>query len=620
MVLQREQPVKIWGWADKGEKITVVFNGQEVHTKAAKEGTWILELEPMNAGGPYRMEIRGKNTLVLEDILIGDVWICSGQSNMEWTVSNSNNPEDEIAAADFPGIRLFDVPRNLQLSTVEDLPAGGWTVCSPETVGSFSAVGYFFGRHIHRELGVPIGLIGTNWGGTNVETWTSREMSVTDPEMKELVEGIDGVDVEALKQQMEQERRDLLESLGALESGMVDGEPAWAREDLDLSAWKEMETPGLWEDQGLAGVDGVIWFRKTITLSAEQASGRATLHLGAIDDNDQTWINGTLVGETRSYNKDREYTVEPGILKTGNNTLVVRVEDTGGGGGFWGDSEQMKLKTQAGSVELAGVWKYRVSAESFRVSDQAAISPNSRPTLLYNGMVHPLLNVSVLGAIWYQGESNAGRAYRYRTLFPNMIRDWRKQWGNPDMGFYFVQLANFMAPRDKPVASEWAELREAQALTLSLPKTGMAVTIDIGEADDIHPRNKQDVGKRLALAALYGTYGKDVVYSGPVFKSMEVKDKVVVLEFDPMGSELMVKDKYGYVKGFAVAGEDRVFHWARGVVQGKRVILECPDVKVPVAVRYAWADNPDDANLYNAEGLPAGPFRTDNWPGITFEE
>jgi sialate O-acetylesterase len=252
------------------------------------------------------------------------------------------------------------------------------------------------------------------------------------------------------------------------------------------------------------------------------------------------------------------------------------------------------------------------------VNIQMAIGPNSKPTLLYNGMIHPLINFPVLGAIWYQGEANAGRAYRYRTRFPNLINDWRNKWGNPEMGFYFVQLANFMKPVDVPAESEWAELREAQTMTLSLPKTGMAVIIDIGEADNIHPRNKQDVGKRLSLAALHDTYGRDVVYSGPVMKEMKIEGSSVVLEFDPMDSELIVRDKYGYVRGFAVAGEDRVFHWARGVKEGNTIRLGCEAVDAPVAVRYAWADNPDDANLFNTAGLPAGPFRTDEWPGVTF--
>ena len=618
MVLQRNAQVKIWGWADKGERVTVTMAGQSVRTKTNKEGTWEVILDPMAAGGPYEMQIEGKNSLTLEDVLVGDVWICSGQSNMEWPVYNSDNAEEEVSSADYPRLRLFDVPHNVRLMPVDDIPEAQWAPCTPESVYNFSAVGYFFGRDLHRELDVPIGLISTNWGGTNVETWTSREMSMTDPEMKAGVESIDGMNIEAMAAKQEQERRELLASLGELGSGTVDGEPVWAREDLDLSNWNEMEVPGLWEGKGLPGVDGVVWFRKTVTLNGEQAGSDALLSLGAIDDSDRTWINGVEVGQMQNqYDKARIYRIDPGILKEGVNTIAVRVEDTGGGGGFWGSPEEMFLKAGDRSVPLSGVWLFRVSSEGFRLNAQSTVNPNSKPTLLFNGMIHPLLNYRVLGAIWYQGESNAGRAYRYRTLFSNLIRDWRNQWENPDMGFYFVQLANYMQPKDEPGESEWAELREAQTMALSLPKTGMAVTIDIGNANDIHPRNKQDVGKRLALAALHGTYGKEVVYSGPVFQSMKVEGNRAILEFDPMGTGLEVRDKYGYVKGFAIAGEDQVFHWARGLQQGNSIILWSDRVETPVAVRYGWADNPDDVNLYNQEGLPASPFRTDQWPGIT---
>jgi len=618
MVLQRNEAVKIWGWADKGEKVTVSMAGQELGTRTAKDGHWEVVLEPMSAGGPYQMSIQGKNLIILEDILVGDVWICSGQSNMEWTVNNSNNAEEEIQHADYPEIRLFEVPHNVQLRPVEDIPSGEWVHCSPETIRDFSAVGYYFGRNIYQETGVPVGLISTNWGGTNVETWTSREMSLTDPEMKAAVETIDEIDVEQMAAKLEQERQKLLASLGSLESGTVNGKAVWAAADLNLAAWKEMEVPGLWEEKGLNGLDGVVWFRKTVSLSKDQAGNNAVLSLGAIDDSDRTWINGIEVGNTlNKYDKARVYGIKPGILQEGDNSIVVRVEDTGGGGGFWGKPEDLFIQTGDEKKSISGDWLYRVSSEGFTVNIQSAVNPNSKPTLLFNGMIHPLLNFKVLGAIWYQGEANAGQAYKYRTRFPNMIRDWRNKWENPDLGFYYVQLANFMQVRDQPGDSEWAELREAQLMTLALPKTGMAVIIDIGEANNIHPRNKQDVGYRLALAALHDTYNREVVYSGPVYKNMSVDGQRAILEFDPMGSSLLVKDKYGYVKGFAIAGEDRVFHWARGRQQGNKIILESSKVGKPVAVRYGWADNPDDVNLYNKEGLPASPFRTDDWPGIT---
>ena len=618
MVLQRNQVVNIWGWADAKEKVSVNFNGQTVTTKAGKNGKWMLSLTPMEAGGPYEMILKGKNTITLKNILLGDVWICSGQSNMEWRLSNTNNAEEEIAGARYPKIRLFEVPHNIQLKPVEDIPEGAWLECSPETVPDFSAVAYFFGRDIFTEIGVPIGLISTNWGGTNVETWTSPEMSAQDPDLKAVVEAMKEIDVEMMNKKLEEERMALIASLGPLEEGIVNGEPVWAKEDIDMSNWKSAEVPGLWENNGLAGFDGVVWYRKSFTLSEEEAAGNAVIHLGPIDDSDKTWVNGSELGSTvNAYSKNREYNVKEGTLRPGINTIAVRVEDTGGGGGFRGAPEDMFIQTVQEKISLAGSWKFRVSAMALSFSQQTKISPNSKPSLLYNGMIHPLVNYSVLGAIWYQGESNANNAYTYRTRFPNLIKDWRNKWNNPDLGFYFVQLANYMQPKNEPAESAWAELREAQTMTLSLPKTGMAVIIDIGEANDIHPRNKKDVGKRLALAALHETYGKDIIYSGPVLKNMEIKDNSLVLEFDPMGSELVVKDKYGYVKGFAVAGEDRIFHWAAGVQYDNTIYLRSPEVDHPVAVRYAWADNPDDANIYNAEGLPAGPFRTDDWPGVT---
>ena len=618
MVLQRNREVSIWGWADAREKVTVAFNGQEAQVRAGKDGTWMVVLQPMQAGGPFEMVIEGKNTITLQNILVGDVWVCSGQSNMEWSVQNSDNPETEIAAAVHPEIRLFTVPKNIQFMPADDIPSGEWSVCSPETIPGFSAVGYFFGREVHRETGVPVGLISSNWGGTNVETWTSREMSQTDPVMRDAVATIENVSPEELQARVQRERKEFIASLGGLEAGIVNDEPVWANPSLDLSAWKEMKVPGVWEDAGLGGLDGVVWYRRTITLSEEQANQDALLKLGPIDDSDRTWINGQEVGSTmEAYATEREYKIAAAVLTPGVNTVVVRIEDYRGNGGFWGSPDAMVLQSSAGNTSLSGTWKYRVSSADFSVNTANNISPNSKPTLLFNGMIHPLLNFEVLGAVWYQGESNAGQAYRYRTLFPNLIKDWRNHWNNPDLGFYFVQLANFRAAKDQPAESDWAELREAQTMTLELPHTGMAVAIDIGEADDIHPRNKQDVGKRLARAALHDTYGKDIAWSGPVLQKFTIDGPTVVLQFDPMDSELVVRDRYGYVKGFAIAGADRVFHWAKGVQYGNNIYLRSDAVDAPVAVRYAWADNPDDANIYNAEGLPAIPFRTDEWPGVT---
>jgi sialate O-acetylesterase len=375
-----------------------------------------------------------------------------------------------------------------------------------------------------------------------------------------------------------------------------------------------MEIPSLWENAGLTGLDGIIWFQKEIELEAQDILNDLEVYLGTIDDSDITYFNGVKIGETtQKYNESRMYKVEKSMLKKGKNSIVVRVEDTGGGGGIYGASDQLFISLPNKKISLAGQWKYMIGKGDFSYS----IGPNSMPSLLFNAMIHPLLPFGIKGAIWYQGESNAGRAYEYRTLFPTMITNWRDVWGQGNFPFLFVQLANFMQPKEQPGASTWAELREAQTMTLSLPNTGMATIIDIGEADDIHPRNKLDVGKRLAMSALKVAYGKNVVASGPTYRDMRIEGNKVFLSFDNLGTGFYLKDRYGYVKGFSVAGKDQVFHWAKAEITGENIVLTCDGVDNPVAVRYGWADNPDDLNLYNLEGLPAVPFRTDNWPGIT---
>ena len=618
MVLQRNQELRIWGWADRGEKVTVHLNEAVESTRCGKDGKWLITLPAMEAGGPYAMKIRGRNIIELENILIGDVWVCSGQSNMEYRVEAFPWAGEESALANYPGIRLFTVPRNTQLSPADEIPGGEWQVCNPETVLPFSAVGYFFGKHIHKEVGVPVGLLNTNWGGTNIETWTSGESIGQVPGFTERVAGLANLDSEAALERKKAEMREIIDKYAADEPGIRDGHAVWAATELDLEGWGTMELPQLWEGAGLVGLDGIVWFRLEVDLPAEVAGRGITLTLGPIDDSDWTWVNGHKVGETmQKYNLDRVYEVPAEYLNEGTNVIAVRVEDTGGGGGFNGSSEQMIIVSADFMISLAGEWNFRVSPTELNLNTGAVLGPNSNPTLLYNGMIHPLLDFRVKGAIWYQGESNASRAYQYRELFPLMIEDWRKHWEYPDMPFMFVQLANFMKPPRKPGESSWAELREAQAMALSLPGTGMAVAIDIGEADDIHPINKQDVGKRLALAALNVAYGKDLVFSGPVYKDMIIAGDNAILSFEHVGGGLKARDRYGYLNGFSIAGDDRIFHWARAHIQGDKVFVYSQKVKQPVAVRYGWADNPDDVNLYNAEGLPASPFRTDDWPGVT---
>ena len=376
-----------------------------------------------------------------------------------------------------------------------------------------------------------------------------------------------------------------------------------------------MELPGYIESNGLQGVDGIVWFRKEITLSADEAKQKSTLYLAKINDSDSTYINGVLIGSTRlQAEKSRVYSIDASLLKPGKNIITVRIEDIGGMGGVYGNPATLYLQSGDHNISLVGSWKYKVGIVKFN----AVLSPNSYPTLLYNAMIHPLVPFAIKGAIWYQGESNAERAKQYRRVFPDLIKDWRAHWNQGDFPFLFVQLANFKKQDSIPVESDWAELREAQTMTLALPNTGMAVTTDVGEALDIHPKNKQTVGLRLALAGLKVAYQKDIVYTGPVYQSMNVEGNKVTLTFDQIGSGIKIKDKYGYLKGFAIAGEDHQFHWATGKITGVNTLqISSSEVQYPVAVRYAWSNNPEDANLYNSADLPASSFRTDSWKGIT---
>ncbi|MGC3943969.1 MAG: sialate O-acetylesterase [Chryseolinea sp.] len=613
MVLQRNKPIVVWGWASAGEKVTVQFHGKQGKATTDKSGHWRVELTPEAAGGPYQMIIKGKNTLTVNDILVGEVWVCSGQSNMEWPLRAARNAEEEIASAKYPQIRQFLVQKEVSAKPEEDVKGGSWKSCTPETAGEFTAVGYFFARTVYEQINVPIGLINTSWGGTHSETWTSREAFMSNPEFKDMISGMPQLDFEQLAKQKQAEQLAKFKAMNiVLPASGVD---QWKDAAFDASSWNEMELPSLWESHALPDFDGVVWFRKTVTLTDADIAGNATLELGPIDDSDETYVNGERVGSTvGKYNENRVYKISPGVLKAGDNVIAVRVDDTGGGGGLYGKPDQLKLTTSAGAHSLVGKWRFSIE----KASISAAVGPNSYPTLLFNAMLNPLLPARIAGVLWYQGESNAGRAYQYRTAFPLMINDWRAHWKEGDFPFYFVQLASFNASNGtSEKGSTWAELREAQTMTLSLPHTGMAVTTDIGEANDIHPRNKQDVGKRLAAIALKNDYGKDVVCSGPSYKSMSVEGNKVKILLSNTGSGLMVKDKYGYLKGFEVAGSDHKFYYAKASLVGNDVVVESDQVQTPGAVRFAWADNPEDANLFNKDGFPAVPFRTDNWEGVT---
>ncbi len=615
MVLQQGMEIPVWGWASAGEKVTVTLDKGKATAKANKEGKWTLKLPAMNYGGPFTMTIKGKNLQTLDNILIGEVWVCSGQSNMEFSMLSVKNSDAEIAASNYPDIRLFTVKRRISGNQLDQLEVGEWVKCSPATTPRFSAVAYFFGRELNQKLKVPIGLINTSWGGTVAETWTSEQMIGQNPDFSNQLDQLKKVNLDDYAKSIEKEVRDRVGETSTVDLGMKGDQPVWADSEFNDSAWKSMELPGYIESNGLQGVDGIIWFRTTITLSPSEAANTATLYLAKVNDSDNTFINGKLVGSTQlQADKSRVYAIPAGILKPGKNNLTVQMEDVGGMGGIYGNPATLYLQCGERTISLAGNWKYKVGLVKFNT----VLSPNSYPTLLYNGMIHALVPYGIRGAIWYQGEGNAGRAKQYQRVFPDLIKDWRNHWNQGDFPFFFVQLANFMKVDSIPQESAWAELREAQSMTLLLPNTGMAVTTDVGDAIDIHPKDKQTVGKRLALAALKVAFKQDIVYSGPVYKEMKISGNKVTLAFDQIGEGLKIRDKYGYLKGFAVAGEDHKFYWANGKLTGKNTIeVSSPGVTHPVSVRYGWANNPEDANLYNSEDLPASPFRTDTWKGIT---
>jgi sialate O-acetylesterase len=449
MVLQQGIEIPVWGWADQGERVSVTFNGQTIRTRATREGKWRVNLPVQNYGGPFTLVVKGKNTIEFENVLVGEVWVCSGQSNMQWRVDQSNNPEEEIAAANYPNIRLFTVPRAVSQFPKDDISEGEWVECSPETVAGFSAVGYYFGRDLFQELDVPIGLIHSSWGGTVAETWISPNTISNDPDFREKLIELQQMDLEGYqKTRLEQIKEMLGGEIPTEDKGMVDGEPLWAGLDYSDGHWRSIKTPMYWENQGYIDIDGIGWYRKEIQLNEEQTNANLTLHLGKVDDSDITFINGIEIGRTENkYDEDRIYTIDKKYLNPGNNMIVVRVHDTGGNGGIWGDPENQFLAIGDEKVDISGDWKFRISKAEVR---SVNVGPNSYPTLLFNAMINPLIPYGIKGAIWYQGESNAGRAKQYQRVFPSLINDWRNHWQQGDFPFLFVSLANYTQPPQSP--------------------------------------------------------------------------------------------------------------------------------------------------------------------------
>ncbi len=631
MVMQRGADLRFHGRAKPGERVTVRTSwGAFATGNAQADGTFDLTVPTTETTGPHEITVEASNTITLRDVWLGDVWVCSGQSNMEWPMRQSAEGADEIPAARHPGIRLFRVAHATSFEPEDDC-RGSWQECSPASVQHFSAVAYFFGREVHVAAGVPIGLVQTTWGGTRAEAWTSLHTLRDEPDFSRYVDGYekaqaDRAALERAQAQWPTTIETWRQQVAAADPGLGSDEAnaPFAQPMHDDSAWKAIDLPTTYRDFGKESYDGIIWFRTTVTVPPGSEEREWVLELGAIDDHDITWIDGRRVGATYDHRTERVYAI--GKLSPGNHTLAVRTHDTGGVGGFTGPAEGMMLRTvdQATRIPIAKEWRYHVGPAQSELPPQPQAPRASHQnvgSMLFHAMIHPLLKTRIRGAIWYQGESNTRQGYLYRKLFPAMIRDWREAWGQGDFPFYFVQIAPFGYADS--IASH--ELREAQRLTLAaVPNTGMAVTLDIGNPRDIHPRKKQPVGERLARWARADVYGEhDLVVSGPLYRSLDVEDahensthfRAIRLHFDHSGSGLATRDGAS-PSHFVIAGRDRQFHPASARIEEHTVLVWSDQVPAPVAVRYAWS-NAAEPNLMNREGLPASSFRTDAWPAAT---
>lgn len=616
MVLQREAPLRIWGQARSGQVVRVTLAGQQVEVRADADGRWLARLAPLKAGGPHELRVSaGAEQRRLTDVLVGDVWIAAGQSNMEWLLADATNAAADIAAADLPQVRHAKMPHRVSLAPLRDTPRLRWDISSPATAGQFSAVAWHFARRVQAETGVPVGLLNLSWGGTHVETWTSPRAAAGDPDLAKVVQAMPADNASFVKRHGDQMLARVRQFQGSGPGAVAGADP-----DLDDSAWPALAAPQVWETQGLPGLDGQVWLRRHVTLTAAEAAGVATLHVGLVDDCDETFVNGLAVGHTCGWDRPRAYAVPAGLLHEGDNLVAVRVTDTGGDGGIHGPAADLRLDTATGTQPLAGRWQAHVEA----VQPITEPGPNDLPSLLFNGMVSPFTPFAVRGVIWYQGETNAPRAARYAQAFPRLINDWRSQWRDHGqkglMPFYFVQLSSFGPRPPLPEGSAFAELREAQRQTLKLPGSGMAVSIDVGDANDIHPRDKRSIGERLARVALANSYGRPMPCRGPTLKSSRMlPDGRVELRFADVAGGLATRGG-GPVLGFALAGKDQRFVPARAEIIGRdRVQLSSDAVRRPAAVRYAWGDTPLEANLVDGAGLPATPWRSDSWPLVTRE-
>jgi sialate O-acetylesterase len=608
MVLQRGIDIPVWGNATAGAEIVVELANSHVKTKANDLGNWMLRIPKFEAGGPYKLtiyELANPNVKIeFNDVLIGDVWLASGQSNMEWQVQQSKDAKNEIRNANYPNIRFFNVPHDKSLTPEPDIRNGSWKVCDTNSVKTASAVAYFFARKIQTDINVPVGILQSTWGGTPVEAWTSREMLLSSSITRNRVIDCDSITINHFIK----DSLDLVTFWDIVYHPKNNTDKTIPQPTFDDTNWPVMAMPKTFKDWGMPFYEGMVWVRKKITIPEDMVGRNLEINLGHPEMNYSLYVNGTEICKTVwNANPTHQYTIPAELIKKGDNTIAVRLAVLWGGGGFNPPAEQMFITNGKSKVSLAGDWKFMKNLEPVipRIYNYHYF-----PTYLYNAMINPIIPYGIKGFLWYQGEANDSVGHKYQTMFPMLIADWRIRWQQGYLPFLYVQLANYMKTESEPTESHWAELREAQTKTLSQPNAGMACIIDIGEANSIHPLNKQEVGRRLALIAEKTTYGKDIVASGPLYKSFRVERNQIRIRFSETGSGLATSNNKE-PEGFAIAGADRKFYWASARIEGNEVIVSSDKVSAPLAVRYAWANNPV-CNLINKEGWPAVPFRTDS--------
>lgn len=612
MILQRDAKVKIWGWASPAEKVAIEIAGKKYDAVTGSDGKWMTILSAERAGGPYNMTIKGINSITIRNILFGDIWLCSGQSNMQQPMERMvDRYPEELEKPQHPYIRRFEVPTAYNFKEpLEDLQSGNWSTVNATSIPGFYAIAYFFAKNLFKKYQIPIGLIQVASGGGPAEGWLSEDALKEFPiHLATAKRFKDDAFRDSISREDARVNKQWYSHVWENDKGMQE-EIKWFEPGYDASGWGAMQVPGYWNNQGLRISNGVVWFRKEINLPVCMTGRPAKLRLGNIIDRDSVYVNGVFTGATGYQYPPRRYRIATGVLKPGKNIITIKVINYGGQGGFY-KGKPYYLAVGKDSISLEGEWQYKLSVATGPIPGSTTFS--YQPLGLYNAMISPLLNYVIKGVIWYQGEANTTRAEEYKELFPALISNWRQKWGLGNFPFLYVQLANYMEQQKEPSESDWAELREAQLQTLSVPNTAMVVAIDVGEWNDLHPSNKKDVGIRLALAAQKIAYGdKTVVHSGPLYKSMRIEDDKITIEFSNTGTRLIAKD--GALRHFAIAGTDRNFVWANAEIKKGKIVVWEKTVSRPIAVRYAWADNPEDANLYNQEGLPASPFRTDTFP------